>query len=505
MNKSKSGFTIIELVTVIVVIGILATIGVLSYNGIQAKSRDAERSTKTTIIADALEKYYEENGEYPTCDDFSSNPANFLTGIDKTVLISPMATTGTANSINCTGDPNNSSFSYKIENGRFVISYIEEVTEKKITISGRRGGEITAEFDASIEKPTIEAMLVEENSTTKIEIYITTSGSSDITNCRLQISDDANFSHILLDKSNASCGKKDDTEPENYIGERNKTLYLQSLVIKNSKSGDWSKRSSITTPALNIAKPILTSNTIGATTTWEWNNIACPDTNDATDYYYKYFLGDVEMGPIGWKKVDTLNNKLSKDTSSEGFSYGLQIQAKCTNSVYGGDGVIYSDPSEISYYTNTSLKTPTAPSVSYPAPDMSTNMELSWIGDINATGYQLQIDTSQNFTKQDTRIYNDNCSTLTEDGICIAGQNEGITNLPEGITWYIRVRAMSGNDNFSNWSGTTTTTTPVYTPGQVEEPGCDSNDPDSQCYYDPCDDGSCAPDWWPSADGPLEG
>ncbi|QQS70798.1 prepilin-type N-terminal cleavage/methylation domain-containing protein [Candidatus Saccharibacteria bacterium] len=36
MAKSKSGFTIIELVIVIVIIGILATITLVAYNGTQA-------------------------------------------------------------------------------------------------------------------------------------------------------------------------------------------------------------------------------------------------------------------------------------------------------------------------------------------------------------------------------------------------------------------------------------------------------------------------------------
>ena len=35
MSKSKSGFTIVELLIVIVVIGILAAITIVAYNGIQ--------------------------------------------------------------------------------------------------------------------------------------------------------------------------------------------------------------------------------------------------------------------------------------------------------------------------------------------------------------------------------------------------------------------------------------------------------------------------------------
>ena len=39
MKKTKSGFTIVELLIVIVVIGILAAITIVAYNGIQSRAR----------------------------------------------------------------------------------------------------------------------------------------------------------------------------------------------------------------------------------------------------------------------------------------------------------------------------------------------------------------------------------------------------------------------------------------------------------------------------------
>jgi len=65
MRKSKSGFTIIELLVVVVVIGILAGITLVAYNGTQARSRDARRKTDVANIIKAMELYYSDNGQYP--------------------------------------------------------------------------------------------------------------------------------------------------------------------------------------------------------------------------------------------------------------------------------------------------------------------------------------------------------------------------------------------------------------------------------------------------------
>ncbi|QQS22452.1 prepilin-type N-terminal cleavage/methylation domain-containing protein [Candidatus Saccharibacteria bacterium] len=87
MQKSRTGFTIIELVVVVIVVSILATIVVVSYNGSQARARDARRRTDVANIVKALELYYNDNGSYPTTSGstamtinwFSSNDASWST------------------------------------------------------------------------------------------------------------------------------------------------------------------------------------------------------------------------------------------------------------------------------------------------------------------------------------------------------------------------------------------------------------------------------------------
>lgn len=65
MKKSRSGFTIIELLIVIVVIAILVAITVVAYNGIQQRARDSQRKADMALLQKALEMYYIDNGKFP--------------------------------------------------------------------------------------------------------------------------------------------------------------------------------------------------------------------------------------------------------------------------------------------------------------------------------------------------------------------------------------------------------------------------------------------------------
>jgi len=106
MRKSTSGFTIVELLVVIAVIGILTTIGILSFTRYQSSSRDTQRSSRTTLIAEALEKYYDKNGEYPSCSALTQSAAivdtAVLPGIDPLALLTPKSASSDTNSIKCT-------------------------------------------------------------------------------------------------------------------------------------------------------------------------------------------------------------------------------------------------------------------------------------------------------------------------------------------------------------------------------------------------------------------
>lgn len=65
MKKTKSGFTIVELLIVIVVIGILAAITIVAYNGIQARGKTSAANSAAISVTKKAELYNTEVGNYP--------------------------------------------------------------------------------------------------------------------------------------------------------------------------------------------------------------------------------------------------------------------------------------------------------------------------------------------------------------------------------------------------------------------------------------------------------
>ena len=102
--KQQSGFTIIELIIVIVIIAILATISSLSYEKILGNVRNSQRASNAKVLAEALEKYYDQNGEYPGCATMTNSDLSVVTsalkGLNAKVLTAPLADSGT-NSLTC--------------------------------------------------------------------------------------------------------------------------------------------------------------------------------------------------------------------------------------------------------------------------------------------------------------------------------------------------------------------------------------------------------------------
>ncbi len=100
-QRAQQGFTIVELLIVIVVIGILAALVITTFNGIQQKGRNTERTTDLNAIKSQLEAYYAQNGAYPSTADLGSNSGTNVTfvgtkmkGLDKEALRDPKAPAG---------------------------------------------------------------------------------------------------------------------------------------------------------------------------------------------------------------------------------------------------------------------------------------------------------------------------------------------------------------------------------------------------------------------------
>jgi type II secretion system protein G len=67
-NKTRAGFTIIELIVVIVVIGILTAITLVTYVGVKNKSYDTAIQSDLKSVAAGLKTYKLATGTYPTTE-----------------------------------------------------------------------------------------------------------------------------------------------------------------------------------------------------------------------------------------------------------------------------------------------------------------------------------------------------------------------------------------------------------------------------------------------------
>lgn len=158
--KNKSAFTIVELLATVTIIVVLSAVAIFAYNGAQQDARDSARVGNTTIISEALEKYYEKNGEYPSVASIvNSYPANTGTAVAQKLAVTPGTLTmprmpgGLTNAISPGPEPVGDTVAYigtsaddddrcqnDINGGcdQYTLKYVEESTGETKVLESRR-------------------------------------------------------------------------------------------------------------------------------------------------------------------------------------------------------------------------------------------------------------------------------------------------------------------------------------------------------------------------------
>lgn len=146
----RRAFTLVEVLIVITIITALLGMATFVSTSYVKTSRDSERESKSNIIASALERYYEESGEYPNCAVLTASPevvkSNTLTAIaNEDVLKAPRAADG-ANSIKCDADisptDTDDTFVYTCTNeinpcDEWKLKYRKELDGQIVTIASK--------------------------------------------------------------------------------------------------------------------------------------------------------------------------------------------------------------------------------------------------------------------------------------------------------------------------------------------------------------------------------
>lgn len=79
-NKTKRGFTLIEMMVVISIIGLMSSVVLSAVTSARVKARDTQRKTQTAQFRNALELYFSANGRYPCGNSSCSTGVVPITG-----------------------------------------------------------------------------------------------------------------------------------------------------------------------------------------------------------------------------------------------------------------------------------------------------------------------------------------------------------------------------------------------------------------------------------------
>ena len=139
-KNKQSGFTIVELLIVIVVIGILAGLVITTFNGIQQKARDTERTTDIKAIHAQVEAFWAQKGYYPSLTDLNDRAAagfvaTNLKGLDAGAFKDPKGT-----GVNLVAAPAANVYAYAVSNSAGTTCEADDTTCAKYTLTSTLEG-----------------------------------------------------------------------------------------------------------------------------------------------------------------------------------------------------------------------------------------------------------------------------------------------------------------------------------------------------------------------------
>jgi prepilin-type N-terminal cleavage/methylation domain-containing protein len=429
-QRIDQGFTIIELIVVIAVIGILATITTLGLSRFQSDTRDAQRVSKATVIADALEKYYDINGEYPSCSTLTQTAdvvtTTVLPGIDTTTLVAPQASNGTTNSIICQDIASTASdvFAYSGDGSadcdsgssclEWKITYRDEGDNSLKTITSRRKTDIATSnriTDLTASNPGIST------------VTLAWTASSGAVSYQIQTATNNTFTSGLI-SSTAT------TNSATIAGLAGSTPYFFRVTPVSLATTTGASSNIATSTTLQLGAPTCSGTTDSySQVTFSWT---------APAYAITY---NVQYSPSA-----TFSNSV---TAANGLSAPLTTAV----SALSPNTTLYFRAQSVNGTTSSSWCATTSAATTIPAPssttaitNSATQITAGWSAVPAVDSYTLQYSTSNSFSSP---------TTITD----ILSTSRALPSLNQGQQYFIRVFAVvSGASSAASPSANATTT-----------------------------------------------
>lgn len=441
MKKTTTGFTIVELLVIVAVIGILAAIGTLAFFGIQVNTRDSQRSSQATVVAEALEKYYDANGEYPSCNTLQTvaGATGALSGLDPKVLVTPKATSGTTDSISCADLVNGSTsdvFSYTGNAGynctsqncpEWTIKYLDESDNTVKTIVSRHKV-------STVALSNITNLVATANGFTQINL--TWSSVTNAISYQVQQASDNAFTTNVTQLATVTTNS---TSVTGLTG--GTTYYFRVAPSATNGQGNWSNIANATTQ--HLATPIATTRIDSATQiTLSWGAIS-----QAQSYTVQRSTSSDLSSPTTVTGVTATSYAFTG--LIQGMTYYFQVDAVTTGDTSDWSDIVTDD---------TFINTPATPTFTVPTTNGGTasgnndDAVWNWNPITCPTGssihYRFQYSYNMNPTYLSDWYYYDG------DG----NGNTGDVDLPttgQGYTYTMYTQSGCTNDTTgisSNWS-----------------------------------------------------
>ncbi|MCK9439130.1 MAG: prepilin-type N-terminal cleavage/methylation domain-containing protein [Patescibacteria group bacterium] len=156
MKTTKKAFTLIELLVVIAIIGVLATLAVVALQQARQNARDAKRMADMKQVQTALELFFNENGRYPTTEEWNSGSISSPSSTEPFMYSIPSAPTPADG--DCLDEDNSYSYIPSVNGDTYTIDFctgkqISDIPagEKQLTpggiVAGGSGGGVDVVLD----------------------------------------------------------------------------------------------------------------------------------------------------------------------------------------------------------------------------------------------------------------------------------------------------------------------------------------------------------------------